>query len=392
MKFLKWLLGIGSWVFLFVLIGFFTIGPGIADKELNGITPHEPAQVSQQTKALHASLTIGDLHSDSLLWKRDLLARNTRGHVDFPRLNEGNVAVQVFAAVTKSPAGLNYEANSSEAADQITWLAVGQLWPLRSWDSLYQRAQYQAFRMREYARNAPEQVALILTSEGLASVLERRANGENIVGAVLALEGAHPLEGDLGKLRLLYDAGYRISGITHFFDNELGGSLHGLSNGGLTEFGERAVDEMEALSMIIDLAHASPEVARQVLARVSRPVIVSHTGIFSHCQVKRNFEDALMKQIAAKGGLIGIGFWADVTCNNSFEGVAATIIAAVDLVGEDSVALGSDFDGSVTTGFDTSELSGLTQALVNAGLNDAQIAKVMGGNMMRFLDENLPDQ
>ena len=390
MKFLKWLLRIGSGLMLLVLIAFFALGPGIADNSMNKVAVHAPAQVSQQVKTLHASLTIGDLHADSLLWKRNLLERNTRGHVDFPRLVEGNVAVQVFSAVTKSPAGQNYEANSTEAADRITWLAVGQLWPLRSWDSLYQRAQYQAFQLAEYERKAPEQVSLIETSSDLEAVLARRVNGETVVGGVLAMEGGHPLEGNFDNLANLYEAGYRILGITHFFDNELGGSLHGESNAGLTEFGEKVVDEMGRLEMIVDLAHASPEVARQVLARTDRPVIVSHTGIHSHCQVHRNFEDQLMREIAAKGGLIGIGYWADVTCDDSFTGVAATIKAAVNLLGEDHVALGSDFDGSVTTGFDTSELAGLTQALTGAGLSNEQINKVMGGNMMRFLAENLP--
>ena len=390
MKFLSWVFKIGAGLMFLVLIAFFAVAPGITDNRMNKVAEHAPVHVSQQAEALHASMTIGDWHSDSLLWKRNLLQKNTRGHVDFPRLVEGNVAVQVFAAVTKSPAGQNYEANSSDAADRITWLAIGQLWPLKSWDSLFERAQYQALRMAHYARKAPDQVALITTASDLSTLLDRRKNGETVVGAVLALEGAHPLEGDLDKLDSLFESGYRVAGITHFFDNELGGSLHGISRGGLTEFGERAVDKMGTLEMIVDLAHASPEVARQVLARTTRPVVVSHTGIHSHCQVRRNFKDPLMREIAANGGLVGIGYWANATCDITFEGVAAAIKAAVDLLGEDHVSLGSDFDGTVTTSFDTSELAGLTQALMDTGLSNAQIAKVMGGNMMRFLAENLP--
>ncbi|XZQ28728.1 membrane dipeptidase [Rhodobacter capsulatus] len=97
-----------------------------------------------------------------------------------------------------------------------------------------------------------------------------------------------------------------------------------------------------------------------------------------------------MREIAAKGGLIGIGAWAEVTCDATPAGVARSIVAAVRLVGEDHVALGSDFDGAVETEFDSSELAALTQALLDAGLSESVIAKVMGGNMIRYLRETLP--
>ena len=97
-----------------------------------------------------------------------------------------------------------------------------------------------------------------------------------------------------------------------------------------------------------------------------------------------------MQAIAAKGGIIGIGFWADVTCDASPAGVAGAIVAAINLVGVDHVALGSDYDGAVTVAFDSSQIAALTQALMDKGLDEATIAAVMGGNMMRFLAENLP--
>lgn len=142
--------------------------------------------------------------------------------------------------------------------------------------------------------------------------------------------------------------------------------------------------------MIIDIAHSSPQVAADVLAMVDAPVIVSHTGVNGHCETKRNFPDVLMQQIAANGGLIGIGYWEEVTCNDSPNGVAATITAAIDLLGVDHVSLGSDYDGSVETSFDIAELAALTDELLKAGLSDEDIAKVMGGNMVRFLLAALP--
>jgi len=179
-------------------------------------------------------------------------------------------------------------------------------------------------------------------------------------------------------------------GLTHFFDNKLGGSLHGISNQGLTDFGRDVVKAMEAKKIIVDLAHASPQMAADVLAIATRPVVVSHTGIHGNCETKRNFSDELMKQIADKGGLIAIGFWEAATCDTSPKGVAKTIVAAIKLLGEDHVALGSDYDGSIAVAFDVSELPSLTQALMTAGLTETTIAKIMGGNSIEFLKSNLP--
>ena len=180
-------------------------------------------------------------------------------------------------------------------------------------------------------------------------------------------------------------------GLTHFFNNALGGSLHGINPPGLTDFGRDVVEGMVEKHMIIDLAHASPRMARDVIAMTDVPLIVSHSGIHSHCAVKRNFEDDLMQEIAATGGIIGIGYWEDVTCDSTPAGIAKAIVAAIDLVGVEHVALGSDYDGSVETQMDTSELAALTQALMDAGLSETDIRAVMGENMMRVFREILPE-
>jgi microsomal dipeptidase-like Zn-dependent dipeptidase len=234
---------------------------------------------------------------------------------------------------------------------------------------------------------------IVRTRGDLAEVLARRAAGERVVGGILGAEGGHALGGDLANLDRLYDAGFRLIGLTHFFDNELGASLHGEAgrDNGLTDFGRMTVTAMVRRGVIIDLAHASPAMAREVLAMVDVPVVVSHTGIHSHCQTVRNFPDDLMAEIAQRGGLIGIGFWDEVTCDDTPAGIAGAIAAAIALVGEDHVALGSDFDGAVTTRFDASELAALTQALIDKGLAEETIAKVMGGNMVRFLETALPE-
>lgn len=387
-------LGVAGLVAL-AAVGFFALAPAYVERAQNGLEPlaKPPSPAAQ---ALHDALVIGDWHSDALLWDRDLRVRADRGHVDLPRLREGNVAVQVFTTVTKSPSGLNYEHNSAEAGDDITLLVMGQLRPPRTWFDLTERALDQAARLRATADAVPDQLRILRTRGDLAALLADRAAGARVVGGLIGAEGGHALAGDMANLDRLYQAGFRLMGLTHFFDNELGGSLHGDSGGagegsGLTDFGRAVVEQMQARGMVIDLAHASPQMVRDVLAMPGTRPIVSHTGIYSHCETHRNLPDDLMQAIAAKGGVIGIGFWADVTCDAAPGGVAAAIVAAVALVGEDHVSLGSDFDGAVTTGFDASQLSSLTDALLQAGLHPDVIAKVMGGNMMRYLAETLPE-
>lgn len=373
-------------------------GPSLVEKSRNIVTsPPDSWPVSPAAKALHAKLVIGDLHADSLLWDRDLLARADYGHVDIPRLQQGNVALQVFASVTKSPRGQNYDHNSTTAPDNITPLVMGQLRPMTTWTSLRARALDQAFRLNQMALSAPDALRVIRTKADLADHLAKRAQGAKTVGAVLALEGAHPLEGRIDNLRLLDDAGYRIIGITHFFDNELGGSLHGegdsLNAGagaGLSDFGREVLAQIRERNLIVDLAHASPQVVRDVLAAPRIVPILSHTGIHGQCPSHRNLDDELMQAIAQKGGLVGIGYWSDVVCGKTPADIAASIQAAITLLGEDHVALGSDFDGSVDAPFDTAHLDVLTQALMDQGLSQNQITKVMGGNMMQFLGQYLP--
>ena len=300
------------------------------------------------------------------------------------------MAVQVFTAVTKSPAGQNYDENSADAFDNITPLAMGQLWPIRTWTSILERALYQAEKLERFEARSDGRLKIIRTRADLDAVLAARANGEDVVGGILGIKGGHPLEGDLANLDLIDAAGHRVIGLQHFFDNELGGSLHGIGNQGLTEFGATVVAEVAQRGMVLDLAHSSPQVARDVLEMTDMPLVVSHSGIHSHCPVKRNYPDDLMQEIAATGGVIGVGYWAEGACDRiDPAGIAQMIVAGIGVVGEDHISLGSDFDGSVETAFDTSELPALTHALLEAGLSEDQITKVMGGNMMRVLQDRL---
>ena len=380
----KW---IGGIVLLFVAIGafiFFVILPPRVDKNMNPVIAHDPYPISADAQALHDDLIVADLHADTLLWKRDPVKRQTRGQTDLPRLREGGVRLQVFTAVTKTPKNMNYDENEA-GSDQITLLAIGQRWPRKSWFNIFERAMYQASRMDRIEAVAGDRFVYVKTKDDLEDALNRDA-----LAGVYGIEGAHALEGEIENLDRLYDAGLRVIGLQHFFDNAVGGSLHGQSGAGLTEFGEAVVDKAVALDMIIDVAHSSEQVVRDVLARTDKPVIISHTGLKGHCNTARNIPDDLMKAIADHGGLVGIGFWDGAICDPSPEGIASAIVYAVNFLGADHVALGSDFDGTVTTPFDASELAALTQALVDADLSEDVIRAVMGGNAIRFFSENLP--
>lgn len=364
--------------------------PGQIEGSMNLVKAHAPYQIREDARALHESLFIADLHTDSLLWKRNLLKESAIGHVDVPRLQRGNLALQIFSATTKSPSGQNYEENSGDS-DNITLLAVAQMWPVRTWTSIYERAAYQLQKLNDFAADSDGHLVVIRSSSDMQAFTDRRARGEDVIAGIYLIEGAHPLEGELDNLNRLFDSGLRITGLTHFFDNRLGGSLHGQSGAGLTTFGEDVIRRANKLGIIIDVAHASPQMVSDVLDLSSSPVILSHGGMKGLCDMGRNLDDALMQRIAAEGGLVGIGFWDGAVCDITPLGVVRSIRYAIDLLGVEHVALGSDYDGTTEVLFDASELAILTQTMLDEGFTEAEIRKVMGENAKRFFLANLPE-
>lgn len=367
---------------------FFALAPGIVERSLNRVTAIDLADPSPETQALHAVATIVDLHGDTLLWQRSILEAAERGHIDLPRLKAGNVALQVLGSVTKSPRGLNYERNAGDT-DTLFALAIAQRQPLRTWRSPFERSMWHASRLDRAAAASPDLVTVRSVSD-LDALLAARAAGARTVGGLMAAEGLHNLEGDAGNLQRLFDAGYRMAGLTHFFDNALAGSMHGVEKGGLTPFGRDIVARMESLGMIVDLAHLSSAGIDDVLDMATKPVVVSHGGVRALCPNNRNLSDAQLRRIAATGGIIGIGYWPGAVCGTEPRRIAAAIRHVRDLVGIDHVALGSDYDGTVEVSFDTSQLSVVTQALLDAGFSVSEVKQVLGGNAVRLFRETLP--
>ena len=389
-RWLKWTLAVLVLVVVAGLGVFFFVAPAQVERAMNAVENPPPYEASAEAKALHARLTVADLHADSLLWGRDLNERGTRAQVDIPRLIEGNVAVQVFAVVSKTPRGMNIDKNTGDT-DNITLMAIAQRWPVETWTSLKARALYQAQRMQDFADDSGGKLTLVRTRGDLAAFLERRKQDPAIVAAVLALEGAQVLEGDPANVDDLFAAGYRMMSPTHFFDNEMAGSAHGVHRAGLTEAGREMVSRMESLGMIVDLAHGSMAQIDDVLEMATRPVVVSHTGVRGTCDNVRNLSDDQLRAIAAKGGLIGIGFWDVAVCGKSATEIAQAQRYAAALIGAQHVGLGSDFDGAVAVPFDSTGMVKITEALLDQGVGEDDIAAMMGGNEIRFLLKNLPE-
>jgi microsomal dipeptidase-like Zn-dependent dipeptidase len=369
---------------------FFFVAPSMVEKSLNQTLQLPPYNASEKANTLHKKLIIADFHADPLLWGRDLLERGTRGHIDVPRLVEGNVALQVFSVVTKTPRGLNIERNDDKT-DNVFPLIIAQRLPFRTWNSLKERALYQASQLNYFASESNRKLVLVQTKTDLSKFLERRKQEPDIVSGLLAIEGAHALDGDCDNVDVLFNAGFRMMSPSHFFDTEMGGSAHGINKSGLTENGKEMIRRMEAKRMVIDIAHASPQTIDDILKIATRPVVVSHTGVKGTCNNTRNLSDEQLKAIAAKGGIIGIGYWDTAVCGTDAKAIAKAIRYTANLIGVDHVALGSDFDGAVIVPFDTSGLVLLTDALMQEGFSDEEIAKIMGGNEIKFLQENLPD-
>lgn len=368
---------------------FFSL-PSLLDRQMNSVATPAPYPASEPANRLHQTLFVADLHDDALLWQRDILERHSYGHSDLPRLLEGHVGLQVFATVTKTPRGLNYQSNGSDS-DNITLLAMAQRWPRATWGSLLERALYQGQKLQQAAADSQGRLLLIRSRGDLQAFLETWKQDPQHLAALLATEGLHPLEGKLENVDRLYDAGFRIAGLTHFFDNEVGGSAHGLEKGGLTPLGRQVIARLERKGMLVDLAHASKPLIDDVLAIAKRPVLVSHTGVAGTCKGPRNLSDEHLQRIAANGGLIGIGYWDAAVCETSVGAIVRAIRYTADKVGVEHVALGSDFDGTVHTPFDTTGLAQITEGLLRAGFSQADIAKIMGGNVQRLLLATLPE-
>ncbi len=381
-------------LFLFVLFVLYLIGintvPKYIEGQRNPVKAAGPYQVSPEAQAIYSRLDfISDLHCDALLWGRNLNKRGDQGHVDFPRMREANVALEMFTIVSKSPAGQNMQSNSVDAFDNITPLTIAKGESPWNWFSLLNRTLSQSEALEEFVENEGGKAIFIRSKADLEKLIEARKTDKSVIGTMLGIEGGHALEGTLENLDKVYEAGVRMIGPTHFFDNEFGGSAHGQSGEGLTEFGRKVITRMNELGIFIDLAHSSPAIVDDILTLTTKPVMVSHTGVRAVLDSQRNLSDEQIRKIAANEGIIGIAFFDMAVGEPELPNIIASIKHVRDLVGVEYVALGSDYDGSVAVPFDITGLPLIVEGLLNAGFTENEIKAVMGENVKRFFLENL---
>ncbi|MGW5075613.1 dipeptidase [Rhodococcus sp. NPDC004095] len=370
-------------------VAFFALAPGIVERAQNKTIDTALPEIAPQTRELHDSLQIVDMHSDTLMWDRDLLERSSRGHMDLPRLQDGNVALQVFSSVSKSPKGQNYDSNTGET-DNITLLTIAQLQPPRTWGSLLERSLYHAEKLETAAADSDGRLRVVRTRDDLEALLADRAAGLDVTGALFSVEGLQNLEGRIENFDRLYDAGMRMAGFTHFFDNEVAGSMHGVDKDGLTDFGRQVFEQMEQRGVIVDIAHASHPAIAEMLTTATKPVVASHGGVQATCDVNRNLTDDEIRGVAATGGVVGIGYWDAAVCELTPAAVVDAIEHVIAVGGLQTAALGSDYDGSTTVAWDTGEIAVITQELRDRGHSDDDIRAIMGGNTLRVMAQTLP--
>ncbi len=413
-----------------------TINP--VDNELGEA---EPPPLPDELWLAFRSMFAADMHADSLLWGRDLREASTRGHVDLPRLIDGGIDLQVFAIVTRAPLSFYDNDNlclegciAGDGIDPVTLLQWGQGRRIENWFVDWYRALDQARRLREMTctlptEDAPEYgdcaaadgrvLVQIESAADLKALVAHNASGTGprAVGALLAMEGGHALNNDLTLLQQLYGLGLRMIAPTHRFDNNLGGSSEGCLQYGLTANGRALLREAIDSNMVVDLAHASSAVIGDALALLRDagvPFVVSHTGIQQTLSCPRNLTDDQVREIAAAGGVIGVGFWRQAIGPGGVTAIVATMLAVHDIIESgaepdgidtsgidpwDHIAFGSDFDGAVTAPFDASGYRALYTELWNRlrmehGLSDDEamsvVRRISGGNVCRVLAEVLP--
>lgn len=375
---------------LATILAFVIFSPFLAryiEKDFNQVRYSAPYQVSNQAQNLHDNLLVADLHADPLLWARDLNEEWSQGHFDMPRMQKANLSLQVFGIVTKSPKGQNFQQNDANS-DRLIPLVMAQHWPVKTWNSPLHRALYQAQRLHELAEKRSD-LMIIKNQADLSAWLKNRKENPKLRAGMLGIEGAHALEANINNFMPIKDAGVRMIGLAHFFDNQFSGSAHGINKGGLTSAGKELVKQAQRSGVLIDLAHASPKAIDDVIAISTRPLVVSHTGVKAVCDSPRNLSDKHIRAVARTGGVVAIAIFKGATCGTSVKQMVDSIDHVANIVGPDYVALGLDLDGAITSPVDVTGMPLITQELLKRGYTEQQIARISGANFIRVLKQTL---
>ncbi len=255
----------------------------------------------------------------------------------------------------------------------------------------------------------------IILVTGTADI--RRAKREGKLAYVACMEGAGPLEDEIGYLRNFHRLGLRCLGLTHDLRNGVADGIRERSGSGLTYFGVQVVEECNRLGIVIDVSHLSDRGIFDTLEVSRQPVTASHSNCRALCSNIRNLTDDMVKGIAKSGGVIGVhalDFLVGDKPQPSFEQIMQHIDRLVELGGIDCVGLGPDilenWDSEMYTKVSErsrtingvpkielkftypegmrslGDLPNITEALIKRGYDDVAITKFLGGNWMRVFD------
>jgi membrane dipeptidase len=375
-------------------------------------SPMTAADIAARARKLHFSSIVVDTHADTtqrlMDGDFDLAARDPKGSVDIPRLKEGGIDAIFFSIWV--PSKVTGPVAVKHATEQIQ-------------------------AVREQVRKHSNDLALATSA---AAVREIRK--QNKIAVLLGVEGGHMINSDLSVLRKYFASGVRYMTLTHSGNAEWADSSTARpAHNGLSAFGKEVIGEMNRLGMMVDVSHVSDKTFRDVISVSKAPVIASHSGCRTVCDHPRNMSDAMIRELAAKGGVIQINFHvgflsqefrnaerANPKINQAIaievhkrcgdkegcqliEGDRITreyveqgklprvdwtriidhIDHAVKVAGIDHVGIGSDFDGAnMPFGMeDAAQLPKITEALLRKGYSEGDVKRILGENTLRVMDD-----
>ena len=386
---------------------------GYALAVLPALCSPPPEAISPKARALHFSAVVIDTHDDTtqrlLDPTFDLGVRHADGGIDIPRMREGGLNALFFSI----------------------WIPGTITGP-----KAVEQALTQIEAVRRQARLHPRDLVLATTAKDI-----RRAVARHKIAALMGIEGGHMINEALTTLDRFFELGVRYMTLTHSKNVTWADSSgEAPAHNGLTDFGQKVVANMNRLGMIVDISHVSDKTFYDVLALSQAPVIASHSSCRALCAAPRNMTDQMIKDLAATGGVIQINYYNgflsqpfknatlaqdsriekeidalikqhcgdDIACGDleylrlereymetgklprvDWMAIVDHIDHAVKLVGAEHVGLGSDFDGA-TMPFgmeDASHLPQITEALLKKGYSDRDIRNILGGNMLRVMQQ-----
>jgi membrane dipeptidase len=377
------------------------------------LSPVYGDDVADRARKLHFSAIVLDTHDDTtqrfFAKSYDLARRNADGHIDIPRMKEGGMNAIFFSI----------------------WIDGRIMGP-----PAIQKALDQIDAVHENVRRNSKDMVFCRTAEEI-----RRAHREGKIAALMGVEGGHMIGNDIRMVRIFGDLGVRYMTLSHFYNDEWADSSTDQPvHNGLTDYGKEIVREMNRQGIMVDISHVSDKTFYDALELSRAPLIASHSSCRAICNHPRDMSDDMIKALAGKGGVIQINYeksFIDQAYKDASDKLSGGVVVQLDrlkkvcgddeeclgrkmremekqataegklphvtweriidhidhvvkLTGADHVGLGSDFDGAtMPEGMDDcTQLPKITEALMRKGYSDDDIRKILGGNLLRVMEQN----